>query len=126
MPVIVSNMQLITAQRQPRFGMSEIDGHVLTGADHLIQSIKNIFTTKKTQRLMLREYGMTPYLDDTVTPKRIATIYAEIADLLGKYEPRFKLKKVSLNKDPKNGVFIINFDGLNLISDKPLIFEVAA
>jgi hypothetical protein len=79
-------------------GMKATTGRALGGINHLRQSIRDILLTPKGTRVMLREYGSDLYklIDRPLTPETIVDIYAATIGALGDWEPRLKVKSVSV------------------------------
>lgn len=94
-------MSIHTAQ-----GMSRTPGHLLSSDEHLRQSIFDILMTPLGSRLIRRDYGsLLPFLIDS--PINSATklkLMNAIATAIVKWEPRVKVRSVSLS---------INSDGTN-------------
>ena len=81
-------------------GMNTHSGGELDGIEHLKQSIRDILTTPIGTRVMRRSYGSRLFelVDAPINRRTIASIYAATAEALRKWEPRFILKRVSLEK----------------------------
>jgi phage baseplate assembly protein W len=77
-------------------GLSRTDGATLDGTAHLIQSIADILTTRKGQRRMRPDYGsnLPDMVDQPMNAGWVCAAQAEIADALGRWEPRIALTKV--------------------------------
>jgi phage baseplate assembly protein W len=81
-------------------GMNAATGRPLDGAPHLIQSIRDILLTPKGSRVMLRDYGSDLYklVDRPLTAATVVDIYAATIGALGDWEPRLKVKSVSVTQ----------------------------
>lgn len=79
-------------------GMSNIEGTAIGGQDHLVQSIRDILTTPVGSRVMRRDYGSRLFalIDRPMAAGFRAEITAAVAEALDRWEPRFKLTKVSV------------------------------
>ena len=79
-------------------GMSNTDGTLLKGYDHLRQSITDILTTPKGSRVMRRTYGSRLFelVDAPLNQETIVEIYAATAEALEQWEPRLKLNSVKV------------------------------
>jgi phage baseplate assembly protein W len=79
-------------------GMCRNTGRLLGELAHLKQSIVDILTTPIGSRVMFRDYGSRLFeLVDQPTNDRLKVqIYSATAEALGKWEPRFRCKKVSV------------------------------
>ena len=78
-------------------GTSSITGKPLSGLDHLRQSIRDILTTPIGSRVMRRDYGSRLYqlVDAPMNRSTLLEIYAATAEAIAKWEPRFRLQKVT-------------------------------
>jgi phage baseplate assembly protein W len=76
-------------------GVSRADGQPMTGITHLRQSITDIITTPVGSRVMRPEYGshLPRMVDLPVNKGWISAVQAEISRALGRWEPRFKLRR---------------------------------
>lgn len=79
-------------------GMNRQTGAVLSGDEHLAQSIADIISTPLGTRPMRRDYGcLLPELIDrplTLTTRLLASV--AIAMALARWEPRISVRKVEL------------------------------
>ncbi|MBK2258997.1 GPW/gp25 family protein [Francisella philomiragia] len=74
-------------------GISRDTGKYLSDIDHVRQSIRDILTTPKGSRVMLRDYGsdLPKYRDYPINRTLIAKIYKATAEAIDKWEPRVRL-----------------------------------
>lgn len=102
-----------TSNFSQSIGMDVNTGKTLTGIEHLQQSLRNIIQTPKFQRVMRRDYGSDIYamIDAKSTQNNLLKIYAELAESIDKWEPRFNLKRIVLTLGNSTGQFILNFIG---------------
>lgn len=79
-------------------GASRDAGGVLAGVEHLRQSIADILTTPVGSRIMRPEYGsnLPRMVDQPVSKGWVSAVQAEVARSIGRWEPRLKLKRVSV------------------------------
>lgn len=77
-------------------GMDRATGQLISGVDHLKQSIGDILTTPVGSRRMRPEYGsqLRRYVDLPVTEGWKSAVLAEVARALGRWEPRVQLTAV--------------------------------
>lgn len=89
-----------------RTGIDRATGKVLTGWAHTCQSILDIVTTAIGSCVLRRDYGSDgPALVDAPQNKRaIVAHFSAIAEALRKWEPNFRLKKVSAEQLGPDGV----------------------
>ena len=105
-------MKINNTLHPQKIGLSEQTGGALLGVAHLEQSIKNIFDTELKSRCKRRDYGSTLWgrIDNKSTKNNLLAIYAELAEIVDKWEPRFNLKKLYL-KQADNGQFVYQLAG---------------
>lgn len=79
-------------------GTSAQTGKLLSGIDHLRQSIIDILTTPIGSRVMRRDYGskLPLLVDAPVNSVTIVDMYAATAEALQAWEPRFQLSQVKI------------------------------
>ncbi|MGE8348984.1 MAG: GPW/gp25 family protein [Pseudomonas protegens] len=77
-------------------GMDRRTGQLLSGIEHVRQSIEDILTTPLGSRRMRPEYGsnLRRYVDLPVTGGWKSAVQAEVARALLRWEPRLKLERV--------------------------------
>lgn len=87
-----------------RGGMNRITGQAMdpNGAAHLVQSIIDILTTPLGSRVLRRTYGseLPDLLDQPLNARTRLRLFAATAQALLRWEPRVRLKKVSLQLGP--------------------------
>lgn len=94
-------------------GMNVETGKRLDGAEHVLQSVRDIITTPRGTRAMLREYGckMPDMVDRPINELFELQLHASIAEALARWEPRFKLKSVWMAALTERGQAIIGLEG---------------
>ena len=99
-------------------GMNRFTGKPLQGREHILQSIHDILTTKVGTRVMLREYGgdLPSLVDKPLNDLLDIELQAATAVALERWEPRFKLEAVTIQKRSAEGRVTIAVEGI-LVSD---------
>jgi len=109
-------------------GSDSTTGKALSGLNHLRQSIRDILTTPIGSRVMRREYGSRLYelVDAPLNEATTLEIYAATAEALARWEPRFKITRVSATSASPGKITIdlqgeytpngepVNFDGIEV------------
>ncbi len=97
---------------QTILGMSAITGKTLTGTEHIKQSVNDILTTVIGSRVMRRTYGshLFDLIDSAMNAAGILRLKAAIADAILRWEPRIKLKRVTIESS-FNGKTVIGIEG---------------
>ncbi|NJB67211.1 hypothetical protein GGQ74_000851 [Desulfobaculum xiamenense] len=78
-------------------GMNATTGRELSGIEHLRQSVRDILTTPIGSRVMRRDYGSRLFelVDAPLNGATLVELYAATAEALARWEPRFRLTRVS-------------------------------
>jgi len=81
----------------PSIGINRETGRVLTGWEHVLQSIQDIITTRFGERTMREWYGSTvpSILGKNITAATITTFMAAFAAAVEQYEPRVRVVNFS-------------------------------
>ncbi len=105
-------------------GMSRETGTYLTDLEHLKQSIIDILTTPIGTRVICRDYGSALFqlIDQPINRNLFPKIYAAVADALDKWEPRFKVEKITI-LSVKEGHIILSLIGKYLITQQKISIE---
>lgn len=101
-------------------GINKNTGKALTGAEHLKQSITDILTTRIGTRVMRRQYGsrLPDLVDNPMSELLKAELFAESAEALARWEPRFRLDRVYLESASAEGRIVIGIEGRILLDDE--------
>ncbi len=97
-------------------GMNAKTGAVFSGIEHLRQSILDILTTRRGERVMRPEYGSDLFkmIDRPINQEFIADLYYEIIVSVHRFEPRVRVVKVRADIKSAGRVFIdmiVRIDG---------------
>ena len=105
-------------------GMSRENGRYLSDLDHLKQSIIDILTTPIGTRVICRDYGSTLFqlTDHPINRDLFPKIYAAVADAIDKWEPRFKVQKITITSISE-GHIILSLIGKYLITQQKITLE---
>lgn len=89
----------LAKKRRQIIGMDKDTGRLLSGIEHLKQSITDILITSVGSRVMRRKYGSNLFekIDSPVGSVLRVGIITDIAEALDKWEPRFILKQVHIS-----------------------------
>lgn len=95
----------------PSIGINRETGRVLTGWDHVLQSIQDIITTRFGERTMREWYGSTVplILGKNITAATITTFMAAFAASVEQFEPR---------------VNVVNFSTIDLGRDGRVVMQM--
>lgn len=96
----------------PSVGLDRATGSIVTGWDHVLQSIGDILTTTFGERVIREWYGSTVpgLLGRLITPSEVVPIFAAIAAALEQWEPRFRIIEIQPVEVTRSGqlhVFLV-------------------
>lgn len=93
-------------------GMDAKTGRRLEGDDHLRQSIADILTTPIGSRVLRRDYGsmLLDLIDQPANALTKLRLYAAVATALMRWEPRIRVKKISLEAGDAPGAWILELE----------------
>lgn len=96
-------------------GMSRVSGALLSGIDHISQSITDILSTAIGTRVGRRDYGslIPDLIDQPMTAANILRIYAATAVAISRHEERIRLRRVGIAAGDRPGVAV-----LTIIADR--------
>jgi phage baseplate assembly protein W len=79
-------------------GINRDTGQPLEGFSHLLQSVRDILTTRKGSRVMRRDYGsnIPNLVDRPIDDELRVDLYIETAQALYGYEPRLRVLDVDV------------------------------
>ncbi|HEY9092041.1 GPW/gp25 family protein [Parasphingorhabdus sp.] len=94
-------------------GLSKSTGKALDGNAHLIQSIADILSTPIGTRIMRRDYGSLIFdlIDRPLNTATRSLVHAASAIAISRWEPRLKLRKVTMDGEPASGRLSITIEG---------------
>lgn len=94
-------------------GIDGSTGKLLTGLDHLKQSLRKILATRVGTRVMLREFGSAvPDIVDRPTNQNMRIeVFAATIEAVHKWEPRFRISKMDIVSVTPDGVVEIMLSG---------------
>ncbi len=106
-------------------GMNRTTGQSIDGAEHLIQSVRDILFTMLGTRVMRRAYGsrLMALIDAPLTNETISDFYAAIILALLRWEPRIRPTRVWFSgapRDAANGVIQFNLAGFYRVNGAPI------
>ena len=93
-------------------GMDAKTGRRLEGDAHLRQSIADILTTPIGSRVLRRDYGsmLLDLIDQPANTLTKLRLYAAVAVALMRWEPRIRVKKISLQAGDAPGAWILELE----------------
>jgi phage baseplate assembly protein W len=105
-------------------GTDSTTGKHLTDLDHLRQSIADILNTPVGSRVMRREYGsrLHELQDVPLTSANVVEIYSAVSEALRKWEPRIRLKQVSV-ASVQDGVMEVDLIGYYLHNGTEIVLK---
>ena len=94
-------------------GMSRVTGAVMTGLEHIRQSVADILSTPIGTRLGRREYGslIPDLIDQPMTAANILRIYAAAAVAISRHEDRIRLRHIAITAGERPGAALLTIIG---------------
>ncbi len=104
-------------------GISNVDGRLMSGSEHLQQSVKDILTTPIGSRVMLRDYGFDfSVLALPQNDAGVMQVIVAVVEALNRWEPRLKIIRVTVAPE-FDGAANITIEGEQLTGE-PLTIQV--
>ncbi len=97
----------------PSFGLNAVTGAVLTGWEHVLQSLSDIFTTGFGERIIREWYGsfVPNLLGQLITPDEVTPFFVAITSAIEQWEPRFRVTEIKVLKATREGALHFYLDG---------------
>lgn len=97
-----------------RSGIDARTGRILTGWDHVVQSLETIWTTRPDQRVMRLAFGtdLRRHLGEDITPDLALSIYDSLVSTAHAYEPEYRLTELQLVTLTRDGSLGLRHAGL--------------
>lgn len=94
--------------------MDRISGKSLDGWPHVEQSLGVLLTTPLRSRTMRRALGagVQRRVDMPISPSTLIDLYADVATAIAKYEPRYRVTRMSLPSAPTPGAISVLLEGI--------------
>ena len=110
-------------------GIDAATGRALGGRAHLRQSVRDILTTPVGSRVLLRAYGsrISELVDRPLGRELLASVQAEAADALARWEPRLQLRRIRAERlSAGGGQIVLSLDGDYLDGGTPSLVRLEA
>jgi len=97
----------------PSVGLDATSGRLLTGWDHVLQSLSDIFTTGFAERVIREWYGsFVPHLlGRLITPEEVTPFFVAITSAIEQWEPRYRVSEIKVLKATREGALHFYIDG---------------
>jgi len=97
-----------------RSGMSEVTGQVISGPQHLAQSLGIIWHTRLDTRVMRLTFGadLRSLLSEDLTPAIAMLVYNEMVASAARWEPEYEITQLQLVTLKESGVLGIRHGGI--------------
>lgn len=97
-----------------RTGIDGWTGKVLTGPEHLAQSLETLWLTRRDQLVMALDFGtdLRAFLAEDLTPVLALGIYNELAMATYEHEPEYRLDELQFMRMSASGMLALRHGGL--------------
>lgn len=97
----------------PSVGLNASTGAVLTGWQHVVQSLHDIFHTQFGTRIMREWYGsfVPKLLGNLITPDEVVSYFAAVTSAIEQWEPRFRVTQIQVLKVTRDGQLHVFIEG---------------
>ncbi|MFM8745989.1 MAG: GPW/gp25 family protein [Aestuariivirga sp.] len=97
----------------PSVGLDAATGGIVTGWDHVVQSLADIFATRFGARIMREWYGsfVPNLLGRLITPDEVVPCFAAITSAIEQWEPRFRVTRIQAVEVTHDGRLHVFLDG---------------
>lgn len=94
-------------------GLDAATGRIITGWEHVLQSLSDIFTTGFGERVIREWYGsfVPNLLGQLITPREVAPFFVAITSAIEQWEPRFRVTEIRVLKATREGALHFYVDG---------------
>lgn len=96
-----------------RSGIDQATGKVISGAEHLGQSLTKIWRTRLGERVMLLDFGLDlrGRLAEDLTPALALTIYNDLVLAAARWEPEYLVNSLQLVRITEGGMLGLRYAG---------------
>ncbi|MCA3559923.1 MAG: GPW/gp25 family protein [Aestuariivirga sp.] len=97
----------------PSAGLDAATGGIITGWDHVVQSLADIFATQFGTRIMREWYGsfVPNLLGRLITPDEVVPYFAAVTSAIEQWEPRFRITQIQVVEVTRDGQLHVFLDG---------------
>jgi phage baseplate assembly protein W len=97
----------------PSVGLDAATGGTITGWEHVVQSLRDVFDTRFGTRIMREWYGsfVPNLLGRLITPQEVVPYFAAITSAVEQWEPRFRVTQIQVVKVTREGQLHVFLDG---------------
>jgi phage baseplate assembly protein W len=97
----------------PSVGLDRNTGSIITGWDHVMQSMWDFFTTAFAERLMREWYGsLVPgLLGKNITVAEVTPFFTAMSAAIEQWEPRYRVAVIQVLEATRLGKFGFYIDG---------------
>ncbi len=91
--------------KNPSVGLNAATGGTITGWDHVVQSLQDIFYTRFGSRIMREWYGsfVPNILGRLITPQEVTPFFVAVTSAIEQWEPRYRITQIQVVKVTREG-----------------------
>jgi hypothetical protein len=97
----------------PTVGLDVATGGILEGWPHVVQSLRDIFTTRFGARIMREWYGsFVPHLlGRNISANEVTPFFAAITSAIEQWEPRYRVTRIQIVEVTRSGQLHVFLEG---------------
>ena len=97
----------------PSVGLNAATGGTITGWDHVVQSLQDIFYTQFGTRIMREWYGsfVPNILGRLITPQEVTPFFVAVTSAIEQWEPRYRITQIQVVKVTRDGALHFYLNG---------------
>lgn len=99
--------------QNPSVGLNAATGGTISGWDHVVQSLQDIFYTRFGTRVMREWYGsfVPNILGRLITPQEVTPFFVAVTSAIEQWEPRYRVTQIQVVKVTREGALHFFLDG---------------
>lgn len=99
--------------QNPSVGLNAATGGTITGWEHVVQSLQDIFYTRFGSRIMREWYGsfVPNILGRLITTQEVMPFFVAVTSAIEQWEPRYRVTQIQVVKVTREGALHFFLDG---------------
>lgn len=99
--------------QNPSVGLNAATGGTISGWEHVVQSLQDIFYTRFGSRIMREWYGsfVPNILGRLITTQEVMPFFVAVTSAIEQWEPRYRVTQIQVVKVTREGALHFFLDG---------------